>query len=116
MAAENDVEEQHIAALDVEGQTYDVTIQVSRDGTGYLGLLCFAEQSWEDEGTLDRDGLRGETIDEVVVGARGLSLDELTARFRRALAAKRRFHQLRQMTDRVLGDIRHLNAVATSLR
>ena len=37
-------------------------------------------------------------------------------RYRRALAQKRRFHALRHLTVEVLENIRHLNALATSMR
>ena len=48
--------------------------------------------------------------------AQSLGEPELVQRYRRALAQKRRFHALRQMTVEVLGNIRHLNALATSMR
>ena len=48
--------------------------------------------------------------------AQSLGDRELVQLYRRALAQKRRVHARRQLTVEVLENIRHLNALATSMR
>jgi len=48
--------------------------------------------------------------------ARRLTPHDLTLRHRRALAEKRRYLQLRRVTDDILTKIRYLNQIALSVR
>jgi hypothetical protein len=116
MANRDDGEQPHIATLDVENRTYNVSVRVVYDGVEYVGRLWFASDEWEDVGIPDRGALPGRTRDEVVEAARRLTEEDLRLRFRRASADKRRFLGLRRTTEEILSKIRYLNQVAVSMR
>jgi hypothetical protein len=104
-----------LAVLPHAGVRYAVSLAVEYDGLEHLGTLWFGP---EQGGSASRDHgtLPGRTPDDVHRLARTLSLDELHMRLQRALAEKRRFLQLRALTDELLGQIRYLNQVAVSMR
>lgn len=116
MANRGDGEQPHIATLEVEGRTYNVSVRVVFDGVEYVGRLWFASDDWDDIGIPDRGAFPGRTRDEVVAAARKLSPEDLRLRHRRAAADKRRFLGLRRTTEEILSKIRYLNQVAVSMR
>lgn len=106
----------YIATLDHLGRRYAVTCRVAFDGIEYVGRLWFAEEDWEDAGLPDRAAIPGRTRDEVLELARRLTPYELGLRHRRALAEKRRFLNLRRVTDDILTKIRYMNQIAIAMR
>lgn len=116
MAHTND-EEQFVGTAEIDGRALTVTVAVTFDEVEHVGHLWFRESDWEDdEGVVDRGALPGHSPEEVLELARRLALQDLTLRYRRALAERRRFHGLRNLTRDVLAQIRYLNQVATSMR
>ena len=116
MANRDDGEQPHIAMLEVDGKTFDVSLRVIYDGIEYVGRLWFANEEWEEVGMPDRGAFPGRTRDQVISAARALSGDDLLLRYRRASAEKRRFLGLRRTTEEILSKIRYLNQVAVSMR
>lgn len=113
----NEAEELFVATVDVDGRTYDVTCVVEYDGIEHVGHLWFGESEWEEgEGVRDYTPLTGPSPNEILTYARTLTRDDLVRRYRRAVAERRRYHGLRQITQEVLAQIRYLNKVATSMR
>jgi hypothetical protein len=106
----------YVATLDHMGRRFTVTCRVAFDGIEFVGRLWFAEEEWDDVGLPDRAAIPGRTREEVIEQARQLSPDELTLRHKRAMAEKRRFLQLRRLTDDILTKIRYLNQVSVSVR
>lgn len=116
MANRDDGEQPHIAMLEVDGKTFDVSLRVIYDGIEYVGRLWFANEEWEEVGMPDRGAFPGRTRDQVISAARALAADDLLLRYRRASAEKRRFLGLRRTTEEILSKIRYLNQVAVSMR
>jgi hypothetical protein len=116
MSTLDDLAQTHLTTIELEGRRYNVTVRVTYDGVEYVGRLLFTDEAWDDEGVTDRGVLPGRTEEEVMALARRLRADELTLRFRRAVAEKRRFHELRHTTEEVLTRIRFLNQLAVSMR
>ncbi|HKO15402.1 MAG TPA: hypothetical protein VJU87_04130 [Gemmatimonadaceae bacterium] len=112
----DDVVQPHITAIEYQGRRYNVSCRIAFDGIEYVGRLWFADEAWDDSGIPDRGALPGRNRDEVVALAQRLDVQELTLRYRRALAEKRRYIGLRKVTDEVLSKIRYLNQVAISMR
>lgn len=112
----DDIAQPHLRTIDVDGRRYNVSVHIAYDGIEYVGRLWFTDESWDDVGTPDRGALPGRTKDEVLALSERLTTEELTNRYRRALAEKRRYHGLRKATDEVLAKIRYLNQVAISMR
>ena len=112
----NEVTQPHIATIESDGRRYDVSCRVMFDGIEYVGRLWYADESWDDLGLPDRGAIPGRTKEEVIALATRLTADELVRRHRRAVAEKRKFHGLRNMTDEVLAKIRYLNQLAISMR
>ena len=109
-------EELHVTTLEVEGRSFDVSIEVENDGVEHVGHLWFTDEAWDDDGVRDHGSIPGHSADDVLRFARDLSSNDLTLRLARARAEQRRFHGLRTLTEQVLENIRHLNKVATSMR
>jgi len=116
MANRDDGEQPHVATLDVDGKTYNVTLRIVYDGIEYVGRLWFASDEWDEVGMPDRGGITGRTRDEVVAAAKRLTTEDFQLRYRRASAEKRRFLGLRRATEDILSKIRYLNQVAVSMR
>ncbi|HVA58288.1 MAG: hypothetical protein WBQ26_14625 [Gemmatimonadaceae bacterium] len=116
MSQTDTVIQPYITTIEPDGQKLHVSCRVAFDGIEYVGRLWFADDGWEDSGIPDRGALPGRSHDEVLALAKRLNATELTLRYRRALAEKRRFMQLRRATDEVLAKIRYLNQVAISMR
>jgi hypothetical protein len=107
----------HIATIDVEGKRYNVALRIDHDGVEFVGRLWFSDEAWaDDDGIVDQGVLPGRSADSVITTAHTLGERDLVQRYRRALAQRRRFHALRKLTVEVLDNIKHLNALATSMR
>ena len=102
--------------IELDGQRYAVHVRMSYDGIEYIGRLWFSDEAWDDAGIPDRGALPGRTREEAIALARRLTPQDLTLRYRRALAEKRRYVGLRQATNEILAKIRYLNQVALSMR
>ncbi len=105
-----------IAIIEHAGRRYAVTCHVGFDGIEYVGRLWFAEVDWDDSALPDRASIPGRTHEEVIEWARRLTPHELGLRHRRAIAEKRRFLQLRRVTEDVLTKIRYMNQIAIAMR
>ena len=107
----------HIATIEVEGRRYNVALRIEHDGVEFVGRLWFADEAWaDDDGMVDQGVIPGRSAGDVIGHAQSLGDRELVQRYRRAMAQRRRFHALRRLTVEVLENIRHLNALATSMR
>jgi hypothetical protein len=107
----------HISTIDVDGRRYNVALRIDHDGVEFVGRLWFSDEAWaDDDGFVDQGVVPGRTAESVIGQAQALGEPELVQRYRRALAQRRRFHMLRRLTVEVLDNIRHLNALATSMR
>ncbi len=105
-----------IATIEHQGRPYVVTCRVAFDGIEHIGRLWFAEDGTIDSALPDRAAIPGRTRDAVLAYARGLTPSELNLRHRRALVEKRRYLQLRRVTDEILTKIRYLNQISISVR
>ena len=112
----HDIIQPHIATIEHDGHRLDVSCRVAFDGIEYVGRLWFAETAVADSGIPDRGALPGRSRDEVTTMAKRLTPPELALRYRRALAERRRFHDLRRATEDVLSKIRYLNQVSVTMR
>jgi hypothetical protein len=116
MANAHDAPQPHIAAIDLDGKRFNVSVRIAFDGIEYVGRLWFIEDGWDDAGLPDRGAIPGGTREEVISYARRLRSEDLKQRYLRALAEKRRFLGLRKVTEDILAKIRYLNQVALSMR
>ena len=105
-----------IATITVDNRPITVSVLVSYDGVEYLGRLWFVRGAGDDDGIPDRGTLSARSKREVEAVARGFTDSELTARYRRAVANKRRYLALRAATNELLRHVRYLNQVAVSMR
>jgi len=105
-----------ITTAEIDGKSLGVSMRIIFDGIEHVGRLWFAEEGWDDDGIPDRAAFPGRTREEVIALARRLAAHELAQRYRRAQAEKRRFHNLRRVTDDILAKIRYLNQVGISMR
>lgn len=112
----HDIIQPHIATIEHDGRNLDVSCRIAFDGIEYVGRLWFADVNLGDSGLMDRGAIPGRSRDEVVTLAQRLSPPELALRYRRAVAERRRFFDLRRATDDVLSKIRYLNQVSISMR
>lgn len=112
----HDIIQPHIATIDHDGRRLDVSCRIAFDGIEYVGRLWFGETNFGDSGIPDRGAFPGRSRDEVLALAKRLSPPELALRYRRAVAERRRFHDLRRATEDVLSKIRYLNQVSISMR
>lgn len=112
----HDVIQPHIATIEHDGKHLDVSCRIAFDGIEYVGRLWFAEVNLADSGLMDRGGLPGRSREEVVALAQRLTPPELALRYRRALAERRRFFDLRRVTDEILTRIRYMNQISISMR
>jgi len=112
----HDIIQPHIATIEHDGRRLEVSCRVAFDGIEYVGRLWFSEASVGDSGIPDRGALPGRSRDEVTALAKRLTPPELALRYRRAVAERRRFHELRRSTEEVLSKIRYLNQVSITMR
>jgi hypothetical protein len=106
----------HVTTIEVAGRRYNVSVRIAFDGIEFVGRLWFADEAWEDLGFPDHGAIPGRTRDDVTALAKCLSEDELSRRYHRGLAEKRRYTGLRRHTEEILAKIRYLNQVALSMR
>ena len=116
MAPLHDVIQPHITTLDHDGRRLNVSCRIAFDGIEYVGRLWFADESLGESGIVDRGALPGRTRDEVVELAQRLGSSELLLRYRRAVAGRRRYMELRRVTEDMLAKIRYLNQVSVAMR
>lgn len=112
----HDVTEPQIALLEHDNKRLKVSCRIAFDGIEYVGRLWFTEGPDPQSGIPDRGALPGRSRDEVLALAQRLTQPELALRYRRALAERRRFFELRRATEDVLQKIRYLNQVSISMR
>lgn len=105
-----------VATIGHQGRRIVVTCRVAFDGIEHVGRLWFAEEGTGERGIPDRGAIPGRSADAVIASARTLSAQELALRHRRAVAEKRRYLQLRSVTDEIINRIRYMNQVAISVR
>ncbi len=116
MSSHDDLAFTHIGTIEVDDRRFNVSCRVGFDGIEYVGRLYFADEAWDDVGFPDRGALPGNTKDQCLVLARAFDAKQLTERYRRALAEKRRYKALRRVTEEILAKIRYLNQLAISMR
>jgi hypothetical protein len=107
--------EHEIRAIEVDGNTYRVSLHVGFDGIEQVGQLWFVHADSE-LAFLDHAAIPGSTVEETVRRARAFSQGELEKRCHRALGEKRRFGRLRRATDEMINQIKYLNRVVINLR
>lgn len=112
----HDIIQPHIATIEHDGRRLHVSCRIAFDGIEYVGRLWFADEKLADSGIPDRGALPGRSRDEVTALAQRLTPPEFALRYRRAVAERRRFFELRRATDEVLQQIRYLNQVSISMR
>lgn len=112
----HDVTQPQIATIEHDGKRLKVSCRIMFDGIEYVGRLWFAEDGGSEPPIPDRGALPGRGRDEVLALAQRLTHPELALRYRRALAERRRFFELRRATEDVLQKIRYLNQVSISMR
>lgn len=112
----HDVIQPHIATFDHDGKRLEVSCRIAFDGIEYVGRLHFADPKNPDTTMADRAAIPGRTRDEVIALAQRLTPPELILRLRRAMSERRRFYELRRVTEELLAMIRYLNQVSVSMR
>jgi hypothetical protein len=112
----HDVIQPHVGTFEYDGKRLNVSCRIAFDGIEYVGRLWFAEESQAGSGITDRSALPGRTRDEVVALAQRLTPSELVLRYRRGVAERRRYFDLRRVTEDMLGKIRYLNQVSVAMR
>ena len=106
----------HIASLEVDGKTFNVSLKTAYDGIEHIGRLWFADASTGEMGIPDHGAIPGRTVDEAISLAQRLTNDDLMRRFHRAHAEKRRYIKLRRNVDEILAKVKYMNRVAVSMR
>jgi hypothetical protein len=106
----------HLGTLRIEGGVHNVSVRIFYDGVEYIGRLWFADSVKDVEGIPDYGVIPGRTTDDVVAAARQLTVEDLTRRFHRAHAEKRRYVRLRRSVEEILAKIKYMNRVAISMR
>jgi hypothetical protein len=112
----HDVIQPQVATFEHDGKRLNVSCRIAFDGIEYVGRLWFADPSVAEPGLTDRSALPGRTRDEVIALAQRLTPAELVLRYRRAIAERRRYLELRRVTEDMLGKIRYLNQVSVAMR
>ena len=112
----HDIIQPHIATIEHDGKRLDVSCRIAFDGIEYVGRLWFADEKLADSGVPDRGAMPGRSREEVVALAQRLTPPELALRYRRAIAERRHYFELRRATEEILSKIRYLNQVSISMR
>jgi hypothetical protein len=112
----HDVVQPQIATFEHDGRRLSVMCRIAFDGVEYVGRLWFAEVAVPNSEIPDRGAIPGRSREEIVKHAQQLTMPELALRYRRALSERRRFLELRRVTDEILTKIRYLNQVALSIQ
>lgn len=95
---------------------HNVSVRVSCDGVEHVGRLWFADSVRDVEGIPDYGVIPGRTADDVLAAARKMRTEDLTRRFHRAHAEKRRYIRLRRSVEEILAKVKYMNKVAISMR
>jgi len=112
----HDVIQSQIGTFELDGKRLNVSCRIVFDGIEYVGRLWFSDGAQGDSGLADRSGFPGRTRDEVMALAQRLTPSELVLRYRRAVTERRRYLELRRVTEDMLGKIRYLNQVSVAMR
>lgn len=106
----------HLGTLRVNGGVHNVSVRISYDGVEHVGRLWFADSVRDVEGIPDYGVIPGRTADDVLAAARKMGAEDLTRRFHRAHAEKRRYIRLRRSVEEILAKVKYMNRVAISMR
>lgn len=106
----------HLGTLRVDGGVHNVSVRIAYDGVEHVGRLWFADSVRDVEGIPDYGVIPGSTAEDVLAAARALNAEDLTRRFRRAHAEKRRYIRLRRSVEEILAKVKYMNRVAISAR
>jgi hypothetical protein len=106
----------HLGTLRVDGGVHNVSVRISYDGVEHVGRLWFADSVRDVEGIPDYGVIPGRTADDVLAAARQMNAEDLTRRFHRAHAEKRRYIRLRRSVEEILAKVKYMNRVAISMR
>lgn len=106
----------HLGTLRVDGGVHNVSVRISYDGVEHVGRLWFADSVRDVEGIPDYGVIPGRTADDVLAAARQMDAEDLTRRFHRAHAEKRRYIRLRRSVEEILAKVKYMNRVAISMR
>lgn len=112
----HDVVQPLVATIEHDGRKLNITCRIAFDGVEYVGRLWFTDVAGVLADIPDRGAIPGRTREEIIAHAQQLTPPELALRFRRALAERRRYMDLRRVTDEILTKIRYLNQVALSIQ
>jgi hypothetical protein len=112
----HDVIQSQISTFELEGKRLNVSCRIVFDGVEYVGRLWFSDAADGDSRLTDRGAFPGRTRDEVMALAQRLTPSELVLRYRRAVTERRRYLELRRVTEDMLGKIRYLNQVSVAMR
>lgn len=93
-----------------------MSVRISYDGVEHVGRLWFADSVRDVEGIPDYGVIPGRTADDVLAAARQMDAEDLTRRFHRAHAEKRRYIRLRRSVEEILAKVKYMNRVAISMR
>lgn len=93
-----------------------MSVRISYDGVEHVGRLWFADSVRDVEGIPDYGVIPGRTADDVLAAARQMGAEDLTRRFHRAHAEKRRYIRLRRSVEEILAKVKYMNRVAISMR
>jgi hypothetical protein len=113
--AEYGVVQQQLSTIEMDGKPCDVSVRIAYDGIEYIGRLYFSDPE-TGHGMPDHGAIPGRTVDEAILLARRLTLEDFTRRYHRARADKRRYNALRKATDEMLLKIKYMNRVAINMR
>ncbi|MGI9076619.1 MAG: hypothetical protein ACR2G6_04690 [Gemmatimonadaceae bacterium] len=105
-----------LAALQVDQQLYDVSLQTWHDGTGFAGRLWFDGPGTERGGIPGRRLFSGASRDELIDRVQEVSVEEMTGQFRHAMIDRRRYLPLRRLINDLLHNVRLYNQVAIDIR
>jgi hypothetical protein len=105
-----------LPALSIDGQWYDVSVQLWHDGTKYAGRVWFTGAGTGEGGMPARRLFYGATRQDVLERVRELSALDMQGQFRYAMQDRRRYLPLRARTDEILHNIRLLNQIAVEWR
>lgn len=95
---------------------HNVSVRIAYDGVEHVGRLWFADSVRDVEGIPDYGVIPGRTADDVLAAARQMDAEDLTRRFHRAHAEKRRYIRLRRSVEEILAKVKYMNRVAISMR
>ena len=105
----------HLSTVEMDGKPITVSLRIAYDGIEHIGRLLFSDPE-TGEGIPDHGAIPGRTVEEAVNFARRLNADDLTRRYHRARADKRRYTSLRRATDEMLMKIKYMNRVSINMR